>query len=124
MSTKINIGPNGLGPFIQPGYTYGVNDSGPWQRFVKKGPTAQVQDYADVLLAANWNVTVTLLAAGLAQVEGSAGWPFPYLYGTENPENIWELDPAEEPKSLLEADFPNSTVLNLSTSISNTIDSR
>ena len=113
---KINSGLVNSYAWLQKGYTYGVNDSGPWQRFAREGLTADVQNWAATLNDAGWTWTVTLLhhnhntGIGIARVEASAGWAYPYLYGTETPENIWELDPQDEQKALLESDFPNGTV--------------
>ncbi len=129
--------------WLQKGYTYGVNDAGPFQRFAREGLVAAVQNWAGILDNAGWTWTVTLLhtnthgtnaspnvgnnPTGIARIEASAGWAYPMLYGTETPENIWELDPQDGQKDLLSADFSNmsySSTLNLDTYISATMNSK
>ncbi len=112
--------------WLQKGYTYGVNDAGPFQRFAREGLVAAVQNWAGILDNAGWTWTVTMLhtnthgtnaspsvgnnPTGIARIEASAGWAYPMLYGTETPENIWELDPQDEPKDLLSADWSNTSL--------------
>ena len=97
--------------FLQQGYTYGINDSGPWQRFKRRGYNVDIESWYVTLYNAGWIVTVTREVVssatnnGISTIEASAGWAYPYLYGTETPENIWEIDPEDAQKSLLEADF-------------------
>ena len=99
--------------WMQKGYTYGVNDSGPWQKFSRRGLNTSIEIWYNTLCNAGWNVTVTRQVVndtsnqGHALIEASAGWPYPYLYGTETPENAWELDPQDNQKGLLDSDFPN-----------------
>ena len=129
---KINSG-NGNGyvngitdySWIQKGYSYGVNDSGPWQRFKRSGLNSSVEQWYNVLFNAGWIVTVTREKVnsqtdqGISTIEANCGWPFPYLYGTETPENIWEIDPEDVQKNLLEADFQFGSV-NLTSKLSRT----
>lgn len=102
--------------FLQRGYTYGVNDSGPWQRFERRGLNSDIETWAGILFNAGWTYTVTRETVdsgtdqGISRIEAKAGWAFPFLYGSETPENIWELDPQDEQKGLLEADFPFGSV--------------
>ena len=102
--------------WIQPGYSYGYNDSGPWQKFKRSGLYYSVLNWYNILVNAGWVVTMTLdkvddvTYTGKATVEASCGWAFPALYGIETPENIWELDPQDEMKDLLNANFPNGTI--------------
>lgn len=109
--------------WLQRGYSYGVNDTGPFQRFKRSGRNADIEAWAALLAEAGWNVTVTrdivvtegsdtgfnpaTADYGLSTIEASAGWPYPYIYGTETPEDIWELDPQDEKIDLLSSDIPN-----------------
>lgn len=101
--------------WIQPGYTYGVNDSGPWQKFKRRGIDSSVAGiWFGILFNAGWNVTVTREFAngtndtsGISNIEATAGWAYPYLYSPETLEHIWEIGQEDHPKNLLEADFPN-----------------
>lgn len=105
---KINIGPDGLKAWLQKGYSYGKTESGPFQKFSKEGPQATIEDLIGPLNQAGWLWTVTNLEAGMARIDATAGWSGGSTYTPEAPENIWELDPNEQDKGLLEADFPNS----------------
>jgi len=102
--------------WLQKGYSYGYNDSGPWQKFKRSGLYTSCLSWYNTLLNAGWTVTMTMDSVdnrtylGKATVEASCGWAFPQIYGTETPENIWELDPQDEQKDLLNADFPNGTI--------------
>ena len=102
--------------WLQEGYTYGIGDSGPWQRFKRRGLNPSIENWYNILVNAGWIVTVTRDKVdnnsndGHATIEASCGWAFPYLYGIETPENIWELDPQDEQKALLDADYPNGSI--------------
>jgi len=102
--------------WMQQGYTYGVNDTGPWQKFKRRGLNSSIESWYTTLYNAGWIVQVTrekvnnVTDQGISEIEASCGWPFPYLYGTETPENAWELDPQDEQKGLLDADFPNGSI--------------
>lgn len=108
--------------WIQEGYVYGMADTGPFQRFKRSGRNSDIENWAAILIDAGWNVTVTRdrvntnntdsgfskagASYGLSTVEASAGWPYPFLYGTETPEDIWELDPQDDNIDLLSSDMP------------------
>jgi hypothetical protein len=102
--------------WLQKGYSYGVNDTGPWQKFSREGLYPDIVNWAAILDDAGWIYTVTrnLVSLtsnqGVAKIEAEAGWPFPFLYGTEVPEDIWELDPQDEQKDLPSSNFPNGTI--------------
>lgn len=104
IAPTINVGPDGPKAYLQPGSAYGLEDSGPFQRFTKRGTQAEVAALAAPLAAAGWLYTVTNEAAGLARIEATKGTS-PSDAATEEPEDVWELDPNEVEKNLLEADF-------------------
>lgn len=108
----INVGPDGRKAWLQAGLKYGRNESGPFQSFSKEGTQAEVEDYAIVLDSAGWTWTVERLKGGLARIDGHAGWGngSSSTYTPEVPEEIWELDPNETDKALLEADWPFASV--------------
>jgi hypothetical protein len=108
----INVGPDGRKAWLQAGLKYGRNESGLFQSFSKEGPQAEVEDYAIMLDNAGWTWTVERLKGGLARIDGHAGWGngSSSTYTTEQVENIWEFDPNESDKALLETDFPNGSL--------------
>lgn len=101
---KINVGSAGPAAWLQAGLQYGINDSGPFQSYTKRGTRAEVEDLAAPLAALGFLYTVTLEAGGLARIDASKS-NLLSDEGAEVPENIWELDPNETEKNLLEADF-------------------
>ena len=119
--------------WIQRDYQYGINDTGPWQRYKASGRNSDIEAMAAVLADAGWTITVTRNVVvdgsgsgddgfnpetadyGIATVEAQAGWQFPQIYGTETPEDIWEFDPQDYQQDLTKADMPFSTVPQLST---------
>lgn len=111
---KINVGPDGPAAWKQAGYKYGVNDSGPFQRFTYRGPRAEVAALAPQFNLEGWTWEVTHEAAGLATLEAASGFYGGTNPTNEEPENIWELDAAETEKALTEADFPFSSLLAIS----------
>ena len=94
-------------PWLQEGYSYGRNDSGPFQTWITEGLHADVDADANNFLTGGWTHTVTRKKGGISSMEAHAGWSGGSAYTTEVLENIWELDPQESEKSLLDADFPN-----------------
>jgi hypothetical protein len=114
--------------WVQREYTYGINDTGPWQRYKASGRNADVEGLANELANAGWTVTVTRNVVvdgsgsgdtgfnpetadyGISTVEAQAGWQFPQIYGTETPEDIWEFDPQDIQQDLTKADMPFATV--------------
>lgn len=107
---KINVGPAGPAAWLQAGYKYGVNDSGPFQSFSYRGTRAEVAALGPQFNVEGWTWAVTHEAAGLATLEAQAGFGGGPGYVDEEPENIWELDPNEVEKPLLEADFPFGSI--------------
>jgi hypothetical protein len=109
------------GSYLQPNWVQGRNDSGAFQSFNYEGTAEEVSAVAVIFDQANWTWTLTGLPAGRAKLEAHAGFPFNSAHGTsytgETPENIWELDPNDVQKEILEADFPNGS-LNLSSKAS------
>jgi hypothetical protein len=119
-------------PILQRNYTYGTGDTGEWQRFEARGSNAAIEDLYSQLIAAGWTATVTREVVvsgsgsgdvgtngatadfGISKIEATAGWAYPQLYGIENAENSWELNPQDNQISLPGADFPNGTVPPLS----------
>lgn len=117
MPPRINVGPlTGL-PWIQRGISYGRNSSGPFQVWITEGLDADVDADAGWFHAEGWEYTVERRGAGISHMQARAGWMSgggPGTdYTTEVLENIWELDPQETEKALLEADFPNGSTLEL-----------
>ena len=110
----INASNVGYYSWLQKGYEYGTNDSGPWQRFTRRGLNTDIEQWYQTLVNAGWIVKVTREVVnstsnqGISTIEANCGWAFPWLYGIETPENIWEIDPEDAQKNLLEADFPFS----------------
>lgn len=109
----INAGAQAIGNrfWRQMKYTYGRNDSGYFQNFNYRGIESDITALAVIFDTNGWTWTVTPKdGGGLATLEAHAGFGGPSsvgtTYGAETPENIWELDPNEVDKSLLEADFP------------------
>lgn len=118
--------------WIQRGYQYGINDSGPFQRFSIRGRNADIENYANLLALAGWTITITREAVddatgpndsgfssvgaayGFSLLEAQCGWQFPQIYGTETPEDIWELEAQDDPTTLTSADMPYAQVPGLS----------
>lgn len=116
MAAKINMGGLTGYPWLQKGYSYGRNDSGPFQTLITEGLNADVDADAVNFLYAGWTYTVERKGSGISRMEAHAGWnpgAGGTTYSTEVLENIWELDPQETDKALLEADFPNGASLAL-----------
>lgn len=110
---KINIGAlTGL-PWLQEGYAYGRNDSGPFQTWIEEGLDADIDTNAANFLNSGWTYTVTRKKNGMSHMEAHAGWTGGSSYTSEVLENIWELDPMYVDKSILEADFPNGSAVTL-----------
>ena len=107
---KINVGADGPKAWRQANRTYGLNDSGAFQTIAYRGTQAEVEDLVATYLSAGWTYTVTIQAGGLAQIEGSSG-SLPSSSGPEVPEDVWELDPNETEKNLLDCDFSASGAL-------------
>jgi hypothetical protein len=116
----INVGPQGKGVWLQPGLSFGFEESGGFNRFTIAGTDQEVADYINAGNLNGWNYTLENLKGGLAKVNVSAGWT--NQGGSEVPENIWELDPAETDKDLLDADFPNGSIAGLSAAFSTVSD--
>lgn len=113
---KINVGPlTGL-PWFQEGYSYGRNDSGPFQIWITEGRNADVDADALNFHNSSWTYTVTRKKGGISRMEAHAGWKGDggQNYTTEVLENIWELDPQEIEKGLIDADFPNGSLNSIS----------
>jgi hypothetical protein len=110
LPAKINVGADGPKAWIQANRTYGVNDSGAFQTISYRGTKAEVEDMVSTFLDAGWTYTVTLEKGGLATIEGSTA-QLPSTSGAEIPEDVWELDPNETEKNLLDADFSASGAL-------------
>lgn len=104
---KINVGPDGPKAWLQAERTYGVNDTGPFQTLSYRGTQAEVESLTSGFLDDGWTYTVTLETGGLARIEASSPTA-PSGGGTEVPEDVWELDPNEVEKNLLETDFDSS----------------
>jgi len=102
---KINVGPDGPSAWLQAGLKYGVNDSGPFQSFSYRGTRAEVEALAPQFNVTGWTWTVTRETHGMATIEAQAGFNGGQGYTGEEVENIWELDPNEVEKNLLESDF-------------------
>jgi hypothetical protein len=119
--------------FVQRDYQYGTNDTGPWQRFKATGRNSDIEGLAALLENAGWTITVTRNVVvngsgggdtgfnpatadyGISTLEAQAGWQFPQIYGTETPENIWELDPQDFQQDITKANMPFATIPPLST---------
>ena len=71
LPAKINVGPDGRKAWLQAGYKFGINDSGPFQSYSYRGPQAEVEDLALSLAAAGFLYTVTREAGGLATIEAA-----------------------------------------------------
>ena len=97
-------------PWFQKGYSYGRNDSGPFQTWIAEGKDADVDADALNFLYSNWTYAVTRKGGGLSRMEAHAGWTGGSNYTSEVLENIWELDPQETDKDILAADYPNGSV--------------
>jgi hypothetical protein len=111
---RINVGPDGPKAWLQEGYSYGVNDSGSFQRFVYRGTRTEVEALAPQSNIAGWNWMVTRESHGMARLEAEAG--FLGNSGDEEAqvEDVWELDPNETEKDLLDADFPFGSLAQIS----------
>lgn len=96
------------GAYLQANWSYGRNDSGPFQSFNYEGTAAEVEALGPLFDAAGWTWTVTGLNASRAKLEAHAGFAggTDYTVVVETPENIWEMEAQEVQKELLEADFP------------------
>ena len=109
------------GSYLQPGWVQGRNDSGQFQSFFYEGTAEEVSAVAVIFDHVNWTWTLTGIAAGRAKLEAHAGFPFVSGNGTtyngETPEDIWELDPNEVQKDLLDADFPNTPAVGFNGSL-------
>jgi hypothetical protein len=112
---KINVGVDGPKAWRQANRTYGVNDSGYFQTLSYRGTQAEVEDLVAAFLDAGWSYTVTIQEAGLAKIDATSA-SAPASSGPEIPEDVWELDPNEVEKNLLDTDFSASGAIgNIST---------
>jgi hypothetical protein len=107
---KRNTNANQGMPWFQEGYSYGRNDSGPFQTWNTEGWDADVDADALNFLLGGWTYTVIRMKGGKSRMEAHAGWTGGQSYTSEVLENIWELDPNDEGKALLEADFPYGSI--------------
>jgi hypothetical protein len=103
---RINVGPDGPKAWPQEGYTYGVNDSGPFQRFKYRGTTNEVRALASQFNVSGWTWSITYETHGFARLEAETGFLGDQGDEEGQVEDVWELDPNETQKNLLEADFP------------------
>lgn len=110
LNPVINTNANQGAPWKQKGYSYGRNDSGPFQVWIDEGKDADIDVDAGAFLAGGWTYTVERKGNGISRLEARSGWTGGSTYTTEVLENIWELDSNDADKNLLEADFPNGSI--------------
>jgi hypothetical protein len=101
-------------PWFQKGYTYGKNDSGPYQTWIEEGRDADIDTNAAIFEAQGWTIEVVRLTHKLSRLTAHAGWKGGATYAGEVLENNLELEPEHTDKGILEADFPFGSV-NLNT---------
>ncbi len=89
---------------------YGRDESGFYSVEVYKGTVAEVKARAAGYDAAGAQYEVEDMNGGQAQLSVRTGWANSNQLGQEIPVDVWELDPQEVEKDLLDADFPHSEV--------------
>lgn len=117
-STATPISPiiNGLkGSFKQAGCTRGRNSTGFYWNYQYEGTADEVEADADACAANNLQFEVTNLTGGRKRLTFQTTVAFGDGGGAENSEvleNVWELDPQDTQKDLLEADLPFANTYN------------
>lgn len=106
---------NGLrGSYKQPG-SWGRSDTGYFWVYSFEGTKEEVENDAGAFSGYGAQFEVEELRGGRARLTARVAWPFDGTIGLlEVPEEIWELDPQEEQKDALSADFPNGTLNDIS----------